>query len=113
MSGKKIPGDVYIPGGVYLITYALTKGIVHCPIAESGEGKYVMVKYPDSTYSMFLCPSDYRLTLPEAMTAVREMAERKRASLLKQLAKVDALIITPKVWKGPKTSTLVPRKDTP
>ena len=73
---------------VYITKYALTKGIYKAVGMYFPDGEYF--KAHDSL--LFISRKEYEFTIEEAQTNVVEMAKRKKLSLEKQLAKIDAII---------------------
>ena len=81
---------------VYITKYALTTGIeVHDVQYGSGGKKYVYTK--DAYHQQFVMGKTAFHTYLEAAVAAREMRDKKRDSLNRQLAKVSGLLFPMKM----------------
>ena len=86
----------------YLLAYALTKGIIECEFVVD-DGATLLRRANDPFFNHY-SSVDVCWTRDEAIERLREIIEAKRASIEKQIRKLDKLAASPrfiteaKVW---------------
>ena len=76
---------------VYVVKYALTKGILPFEADKFDEKSMIRGRFTNSKYDEWFFKGQWAKTLPEAIELAEAMRLRKIASLKKQIARLEKL----------------------